>query len=81
MSDLIGKLGQDKTKSVQVNIEEYKGITGVDIREWYMSGNDWRPTSKGIRVQLDTISGLITLLEQAEARLVSTGHITIGATK
>lgn len=76
MSTLIGKLGADKTKSVQVNIEEYKGITGLDIREWYQ-GEDgkWFPTSKGIRVQLDTITPLITLLEQAEATLVSSGHL------
>ncbi len=77
MSDLIGKLGTDRTKSVQVNIEEYKGITGVDIREWYMDGSTWRPTAKGIRVQLDTITPLITLLEQAEAKLVSNGQIKI----
>ncbi len=73
---LIGKLGTDKTKSVQVNIEEYKGITGLDIREWYQDGsNTWRPTSKGIRIQLGTITPLITLLEQAEQSLVSTGHL------
>ena len=77
MSQLIGKLGTDRTKSVQVNIEEYKGITGVDIREWYMDGTTWRPTSKGIRVQLDTITPLITLLEQAEAKLVAGGKINL----
>ena len=78
MSDLIGKLGQDKTKSVQVNIEEYKGVTGVDIREWYFdSSKTWRPTAKGIRVQLDTITPLITLLEQAEAKLVTDGKLKV----
>ena len=76
MSQLIGKLGTDRTKSVQVNIEEYKGITGLDIREWYQDGSGtWRPTAKGIRIQMDTITPLITLLEQAEANLVSTGHL------
>lgn len=71
MSQTIGKLGTDRTKSLQVSIEEYKGITGVDIREWYMGGDQkMHPTTKGLRIQLPMISELITLLEQAEAILV-----------
>ena len=70
MTMLIGQLGKDKSKVVQVNIEEYKGNTGVDIREWYLSDGKWYPTAKGIRIQLDIFSDLLTLLEKAEAEVI-----------
>lgn len=78
MSQQIGTLGSDKTKSLQVRIEEYKGKTGVDIREWY-EGNDkkWYPTAKGLRIQLDMISQLITFLEQAEALLAKNNQLPV----
>lgn len=76
MTQQIGTLGNDKTKSLQVNIEEYKGIVGVDIREWYMgSDRKMHPTTKGLRIQLNMISQLITFLEQAEAILVNTNQL------
>ena len=76
MSQQIGTVGTDRTKSLQVHIEEYKGITGVDVREWYAnSTGKMCPTTKGIRIQLSMVSQLVTLLEQAEALLVKSGQM------
>ena len=78
----IGTLGTDRTKSLQVNIEEYKGKTGVDIREWYMgSDNKMHPTTKGLRIQLDMISQLITYLERAEQVLAQNNKLPVGVAK
>lgn len=78
MSQQIGTLGTDKTKSLQVRIEDYKGKQGVDIREWY-EGADKKmyPTTKGLRINIDMVSQLITYLEHAEQILVKEGHITL----
>ena len=74
MSQQIGKLGTDRTKSLQVHIEEYKGLTGVDIREWYMASDQkFHPTTKGVRIPLNQVSALVTLLEQAEVDLHKQG--------
>ena len=81
MIQTIGTLGTDKTKSLKVSIEEFKGTTGVDIREWYMgTDNNLHPTRKGLRIQLNMISQLITYLEQAEKLLMENNALPQGAT-
>ena len=77
MSQLIGKVGNDKNKSLQVNIEEYKGVIGVDIREWYSNGAAMMPTTKGVRIPLNQVSQVITYLEQAEQQLVKSGQLNM----
>ena len=78
----IGTIGTDRTKSLQVNIEEYKGRTGVDIREWYLgSDNKMHPTVKGLRIQLDMISQLITYLERAEQALTQDNKLPVNVAK
>lgn len=76
MEQVIGQVGHDRTKQTQVNITEYNGITGVDIREFYLGGdNKMHPTKKGIRIGLTKIKEVVTLLEKAEEILIKSNQI------
>jgi hypothetical protein len=71
----LGTIGTEKTNthSVKVAIREWNGDLGVDIRRWYKFGNDWRATTKGIRLRAKEVSEAITFLEHAEKELKDRG--------
>jgi len=80
MKDMeLGTIGAEKTNSythrVNVDIREWNGEFGVDLRRWQKFGNDWKPTKKGIRLRADEISQAITYLERAEAELKKEGIV------
>lgn len=65
----IGEFGPPNRR-IQVNIQDFKGIVGVDIREWYQANDgNMHPTKKGLRLSSNDISKLIPLLERAETEL------------
>lgn len=67
---IMGNIGPP-SKSLQVAIQDFRGIAGIDIREWY-AGKDgsMHPTKKGIRVSLNDLSKLISILEVTEAQMI-----------
>ena len=73
----LGTIGNEhtttSTHSVKVAIREWNGEQGVDIRRWNKWGNDWKASTKGIRLRADEISQAITFLERAEAHLKAIG--------
>lgn len=74
MNQVIGSVGLEKKQVVKVSIKEWKGGTYVDIRTHY-TGTDgqWYPTQKGLFINKDKISELITALEHAEQALHKAG--------
>ena len=70
----LGVIGSEKTNThaVKVAIREWNGELGVDIRRWFKFGNEWKATSKGIRLRSNEISEAITFLERAEQELKKT---------
>ena len=78
MKDMeLGSIGgthtQTQTHELKVDIREWNGEFGVDIRRWQKFGNDWKPTKKGIRIRANEISEAITFLERAEQELKKEG--------
>lgn len=73
----LGMIGTEKTNThaVKVAIREWNGELGVDIRRWSKFGNEWRPSTKGIRLRKNEISEAITFLERAEAEMQKQGQI------
>ena len=71
----LGIIGSEKisTQALKVDIREFKGMTGVDIRRCYKVGNDWRHTVKGVWLQPFEVKQAITFLERAEAELIKRG--------
>jgi hypothetical protein len=57
----VSELGRD---ILVVCITSYKGKSSLDLRRYYMDDDQqqWRPTSKGIRVPLEDADVLITAL-------------------
>ena len=80
MKDMeLGSIGGTHTTSqtheLKVDIREWNGEFGVDIRRWQKFGNDWKPTKKGIRIRANEISEAITFLERAEAEMKKEGIV------
>jgi len=80
MQDMeLGSIGGEKTNSythsVKVDIREWNGEFGVDLRRWQKFGTEWKPTKKGIRLRANEISQAITFLERAEAELKKEGIV------
>lgn len=73
----LGMIGSEKTNThaVKVAIREWNGELGVDIRRWSKFGNEWKPSTKGIRIRKEELKESITLLERAEAELQKSGQI------
>lgn len=62
-----------KTNSVKtvIRLTDFKGRNLLDIRDHFKpkNSNNFCPTKKGICLDVDKVSDLINLLEQAEAAL------------
>ena len=75
----LGSIGGQKssnyTHQLQVDIREWNGEFGVDVRRWQKFGEDWKPTKKGIRIRINELRDAITLFERAEQELMKEGII------
>jgi hypothetical protein len=56
----------EKNKREQIRIErgEYKGYDLVSIRVFYLDGEDWKPTRKGITFKAELLPEVIRALSQ-----------------
>lgn len=72
---IMGATQTQKNKFIQVSIEEYKGSTGIDIREWYLTDGAACPSKKGLRLQVHELSSIISFLDKAEETLFNEGKL------
>jgi hypothetical protein len=66
MDIVIGGIQKGANKKVIFKISEYKGKRGLDIREHFKCGEEWKPTQKGTRINIDSIASVVSLVEKAE---------------
>lgn len=70
--NLIGKLGilENGEPSVRepifISVSEFKNNKFLDIRKYYRDGAEWKPTKKGITINLEQFSDLLVFLNKNE---------------
>ncbi|KAJ9497325.1 hypothetical protein LTR99_008787 [Exophiala xenobiotica] len=58
----------------RVTISDYKGMTLVNIREYYQRDSEWLPGKKGISLTVEQYSALIDAVPQIELLLQKQGE-------
>ncbi|KAK5456988.1 hypothetical protein LTS15_004768 [Exophiala xenobiotica] len=58
----------------RVTISDYKGMTLVNIREYYQRDSEWLPGKKGISLTVEQYSALIDAMPQIEGLLRKQGE-------
>ena len=70
MDEIIGQIEKNRNTLALVRLTTFNGKDYIDIREHYenkVSGK-LEPTKKGISLPVSTLSELVNLVEQAEAK-------------
>ena len=65
---------KSNTTRVHATIEEYKGKPRFDIRTYYLAGNEWLPTQKGVSIDIEQVPLLIEALQNVQAQQKEQGH-------
>lgn len=47
---LVHTFEKSKRKRIYLHVQEYKGAVFLSLREFYASGEEWKPSPKGITV-------------------------------
>lgn len=61
-------ISETRTGKRQVTISKFKGKVRVDIREYYLDNDDWKPGKKGISLdmeQFEELENLLPLIKEA----------------
>ena len=68
----IGEIKKTGVVVTKVRLTEFKGREFLDIRDFFKPKNavDYAPTKKGIALDISKVAELISLIEQAEAKIV-----------
>jgi hypothetical protein len=68
----IGEIKKTGVVVTKVRLTEFKGRNFLDIRDFFKPKNavDYAPTKKGIALDVSKVAELISLIEQAEAKIV-----------
>ena len=78
MKAVIRDIEKNSREVVRVAIDEFNGRPLVAIRQWFRpdSGDELRPTAKGINVSVKHLPELAAALAEAEARARAEGLLT-----
>ena len=58
-------LDKSETERIRIALSEFKGKNLVDIRTYFLAGEDeWRPTKKGINFSYEKLDDLKNALNQ-----------------
>ena len=69
LNETIGVLEKNKNTLTSVKLVEFSGKQAIDIREYYQNAaGELCPTKKGVFIDIEHISQLVNLVEQAEAK-------------
>ena len=70
--ELIGEIKKTNVVVTKVRLTEFKGRRFLDIRDFFKPKNsiDFAPTKKGIALDISRVGEILSLLEQAEAKIL-----------
>ena len=57
------EISKNTQEKIRVEKREYKGREFIDIRTYYLDGNEWKPTQKGVTFRPDQLKEIIEALE------------------
>jgi|SRR5690606_7596979 len=62
--------GKDDTEELRISLDEFEPDNGrpskyVSARIWYLTGEEWRPTKKGVTVRARELDAVIVALTKA----------------
>ena len=70
---IIGSIEKNKREEIRVTLSNFKGHDLVGCRVWFKAGDSYKPSSKGISVNVRVLPRLIGLLEEAEKKAIELG--------
>lgn len=80
MSDdkkILGTIGIDNSGEAEINepifisLSAFKNSKYLDIRKFFESNGEWKPTKKGVTLHKDQIEELLKILEQNKEEIES----------
>lgn len=57
------EISKNTQEKIRIEKREYKGREFIDIRTYYLDGNEWKPTQKGVTFRPDQLKEIIEALE------------------
>lgn len=76
MDKQIATIEKNSTEQIHVSLSEYRGSDLVGIRVFFnasVTGQDWRPTKKGLTVKIAKLPAILDALKQAESEAKNAG--------
>lgn len=62
------EISKNTLEKIRIEKREYKGREFIDIRTYYLDGNEWKPTQKGVTFRPDQLKEIIEALESERTR-------------
>lgn len=62
------EISKNTLEKIRIEKREYKGREFIDIRTYYLDGNEWKPTQKGVTFRPDQLKEIIEALESERER-------------
>lgn len=54
-----------------ISISEYKSSKFIDIRKFYLEGEEWKPTKKGITLNSSQFKEVLDVLNKNESQIMT----------
>jgi hypothetical protein len=70
----IAALPRGEGRELRVRLCEWQGRARVDVREWFLDGNEWRP-GKGASIRANELAPVLSALDGATQRIDRQGRI------
>ncbi len=74
---IVGSIVKNKREEIRVTLSTFKGHDLVGCRIWFKAKDDYKPSSKGIALNVRILPELIGLLEEAEKKAVELGVLNL----
>lgn len=62
---IIGEVNKNSMEKIQVSLQSFKGSRHIDARVYYLEGEDWLPTKKGLKLTENNYQEVLDLIEKA----------------
>ncbi len=72
---IVGSIEKNKREEIRVTLSNFKGHDLVGCRVWFKAGDSYKPSSKGIAVNVRVLPELIGLLEHTHAAAPNTESV------
>ncbi len=74
---IVGQIEKNKREVIRVTLSNFKGHDLVGLRIWFKAGDDFKPSSKGIALNVRVLPQLIGLMVDAEKKAEELGVLNM----